>query len=507
MESHILAIDAGGTAIKVALYDVEGREVAAAGQSLRPLTPAPGYNERDPDVMWDAICRSVGQVLQKSAVRPDRIAVIGLTGYGNGLLLTDAAGRPVRHAILSSDQRAAAIVAQWRDDNLEAGQFVLTNQRLFAGKTLSLLAWLAQHEPATLARAAHVLSCKDYIRYRLTGRFNLEVSDASSGGFLDHAGRSFTPGVLDHFGLGAHAHLFTPTIEPLALAGQLTAESAAAMGLARGTPVSAGYADGPAMLLALGIVDQSLLNVVAGTWGLNQLVTHSPVTDGSILGCTLGAREGEYILIDGGVTSASTFEWFVDMLRPAGAEAAPHDWYNGEIAKLERNEPPVYFLPYVNGRLDMPEARGSFVGLSAWHRLPHMARAVFEGVAMEHRQHVEKLLAGRPRPSAVRFAGGAARSRPWLEIFAATLDLPVELSTASELGALGAAIIAAVGAGLHPDLETAVARMTRVGSRIEPDAGHVQDMARRYAGFSFLRNRFDTMWAELQAHAVPPLPS
>ena len=126
-----------------------------------------------------------------------------------------------------------------------------------------------------------------------------------------------------------------------------------------------------------------------------------------------------------------------------------------------------------------------------------MARAVFEGVAFEHRVHVEALLKGRRRPEAVRVAGGAARSAPWLAIFAATLGMPIEVSDANELGALGAAIIAATGAGLHPDLETAVARMARVSRRIEPDPPHVDRMNRRFATYRTLRDALDPLWKEL----------
>ena len=126
-----------------------------------------------------------------------------------------------------------------------------------------------------------------------------------------------------------------------------------------------------------------------------------------------------------------------------------------------------------------------------------MIRAVYESVAFEHRGHIDHLLKRRPRPRAARFAGGAARSPPWLEIFAAALDLPLELASASELGALGAAIIAAVCAGIHPDMETAVAAMTQVRDRIEPDRALVEVFSRRRATYQALRVALDPAWAML----------
>jgi len=173
------------------------------------------------------------------------------------------------------------------------------------------------------------------------------------------------------------------------------------------------------------------------------------------------------------------------------------DFCDKEVARTRASDAIPYFLPYLNGRLDLPQARGCFIGLASWHGLPEMVRAIYEGVAFEHRGHIDHLLKGRPRPLAARFAGGAARSRQWLEIFAAAIDLPLEMADANELGALGAAIIAAVGAGLYPDLETAVAAMTKVRDRIEPNRTLVDILARRGAAFVALRNALAPLWTKL----------
>jgi L-xylulokinase len=282
----------------------------------------------------------------------------------------------------------------------------------------------------------------------------------------------------------------------------VTEKAALETGLAVGTPVSAGYADGPAMALGLGATDETLISVISGTWGLNQLASRTPITDGSISAPILGPRPGEFILTDAGPTSASAFEWFVDsVLTPADGSRrdreALFDFCNREVAETRASDAVPYFLPYLNGRLNQPEARGSFIGLASWHRLPEMVRAIYEGVAFEHRGHIDHLLKGRARPLAARFAGGAARSRPWLEIFAAAIDLPLEIAEADELGALGAAIIAAVGVGLYPNLEAAVAAMTRVRDRIEPELALADILTRRCVAFKALRNALNPLWATL----------
>src|SRR5208337_2005439 len=126
---------------------------------------------------------------------------------------------------------------------------------------------------------------------------------------------------------------------------------------------------------------------------------------GSISAPILGPRAGEFILTDAGPTSASAFEWFVDSVvsRADGGRRdrdALFDFCNKEVARTRAGDATPYFLPYLNGRLDEPQARGCFIGLASWHGLPEMVRAIYEGVAFEHRGHVDHLLNGRARPRA-----------------------------------------------------------------------------------------------------------
>ena len=217
--------------------------------------------------------------------------------------------------MLSADLRAQEIVARWRESGLEDATIPLTHQRQWPGKPAPLIAWLETHEPEALERAERAMFCKDYLRFRLTGALGVEISELSSGALADQGLRRFAPEILDRFGLGRYARLYGDGVEPLTIFGAVTAQAAAETGLAAGTPVSAGYADGPAMALGLGAIDESLISVIAGTWGLNQLVSRTPVADGSISAPIVGPRPGEFVLTDAGPTSASAFEWFVEFGR------------------------------------------------------------------------------------------------------------------------------------------------------------------------------------------------
>ena len=257
------------------------------------------------------------------------------------------------------------------------------------------------------------------------------------------------------------------------------------------------------MALGLGATDENLISVIAGTWGLNQLATKAPATDGSFAAVIAGPRLGDFVVTDASPTSASAFEWLVDSVlgradRGDRNREALFDFCNKEVLRARADSDVPYFLPYLNGRLEQPEARACFIGLASWHGLPEIVRAVDEGVAFEHRGLIDHLLKGRPRPRAARFAGGAARSPPWLEIFASTIGLPLELSDANELGALGAAIIAAVGVALYPNVDAAVAAMTSVTRWIEPDRELFAILDQRRRVFEALRDRLSSAWGMLQ---------
>ena len=502
LQEVVVGIDVGGTAVKAAVHTTDGRELGLAGEAIPPTRAASGHLEREPRGFWEAVCRVIRVAIAQAAVRPDQIAAVGLTGYGNGLWLVDETGQPVGNGILSSDIRAADIVRRWQADGIEPGHRHLTDQGLWPGKPAPLLAWLQAHRPDSLARARHLLFCKDFVRLRLTGLAQVEPTDLSAGSLIEHATGRCAP-VFDHLGLSKLSRLVPPITEPLSVAGCVTPDAATATGLSAGTPVCAGLSDCAALMLGAGVTSPDQLLVVSGTWGLNQRQVATPIADGSILANVLGARIDTFIAVAGGPTSASTLEWFVQafmtregMVTKDANRAALYALCNELVAGLGSDEPPVYFLPFLNGLSDQGAARGAFIGLSSWHGLAHAVRAVFEGVAFEHRRNVEALLGGTT-PSLARFAGGAARSPPWRRIFAATLGTRLELPQSEEVGALGAAIAASVSVGLHASVDQATAQMCRLREAVEPDPDLAAILARRYRGYLTLCQALQEVWPQL----------
>jgi len=510
MADFFLGIDAGGTALKVAVIAADGRECGVAATTFRPSTTQPGHSERDPEAMWQALCANTRQALNLSGLSGDDIAAIGITGYGNGLYLLDAEHRPVMPGILAPDLRAATIVDEWRADGTETAQLAHTYQPSWPGRPAPLLAWLKRHHPEILAKAATLLLCKDYLRFRLTGKLANEVTDLSTAGLLPGDSRRLDPALFELLGIGDCARLMPPVIETLSVAGELTSAAAAAMGLRAGTPVAAGSCDNLAIMYGCGVVDTNRVVIISGTWGLHQSFLEKPVTDGSIVIVAHGAEAGQWLAIEGSPTSASTLEWFVDtFMRQLNEASLPthamekaddqriYALCNKALTETDPSDPPVFFLPYLNGAIDCAAARGSLIGLSSWHRFGHVVRAIYEGVAFEHRRHFGRLLAHRSKPATACFAGGAARSDAWSRIFAACLDLPLNLPRGQELGALGAAILAAYVTGRQGSIPDACRAMTGVTRTILPDPELRLLFDRRYETYKMLSAALAPHWQDL----------
>jgi L-xylulokinase len=498
----ILGIDAGGSAVKAAAYSLDSQELAVAIRNVRPLTPIPGHAERDPDALWQEVSTAIRTALADGGLTGADIAAVGITGYGNGIYLVDAAGKPVANGLLSTDTRAVSLVEAWRAAGLEAEEQALTGKAFWPGASLSVLAWFDRHRPEILESATAALSCKDYLRFKLTGQINAEITDQSTASLLSLSGRHRDPRVLGIVGLEHCGRLLPALMEPYSVAGEVTSQAADETGLRKGTPVSAGCCDNLAVMYGTGAIGFGEIVIISGTWGLHQVILdHLPPT-GSVGFVCHSAESDQWLLIEGSPSSASSFEWFAEtFLRGGGEEPATlaYERANAAVVATRPDDPPVFFLPFLNGAIDAMHARASLVGFSTWHRLGHAVRAVYEGVAFEHRRHFENLLRVCEYPPCVRFAGGPARSGPWSKIFAAALGLRLEVPEGLEFGARGAAILAAFACGRFPTVAAAVTAMTSLSHSVPPDPALRALLERRFHAYCRLHAALRSFWHEDRA--------
>lgn len=503
MTQYLLGIDNGSTLAKAAVFEPTGRELAVAARKVDVLAPRPGWTELDADSLWQATAQAIREALSRAAIAPADVACVACTGFGNVLFLVDAAGRPVRHAIGSSDARARDYVARWHAAGVGDAVRPQTMQSLWPGQPNALLAWLQDHEPDTLRRAAWALLCKDYTRLRLTGEPALERTDASGTSLMNVGTGQFDPSVLTAFGIAECLRLLPRVVASDAVCGHVTPEAAAQTGLAAGTPVAGGVFDIDACALASGLVDESQLCVVAGTWGINEFISPRPVVDRDVFMTSCYAIPGQFLTIEASPTSASNLEWFVTEFLPAEREQAAarhqsvYDLCNRLVAETPPQEAGPIFLPFLYGSPVGPDAKSAFFGLDGWQRRGHVLRAIYEGVVFGHQWHIERLLRFRPPPACVRLTGGAARSDVWMQLFADVLQTPVEVPAGTELGALGAALCAAVAAGCYPSLPAACQQMVHIARTYRPNAALADVYRRKYSRYRRLLEVLTPVWPEL----------
>jgi L-xylulokinase len=345
--------------------------------------------------------------------------------------------------------------------------------------------------------------CKDYTTYCLTGEIVSDYTDMSGTSLLDVRNRRYSRELLEIYGLGELWDAMPKLAESFEVVGKVTPEAAEATGLAPGTPVVGGIFDVDASALGSGVFQPGQVCIIAGTWSINEIVTAEPLVDPSLFMTSCYTVPGLWLTIEASATSATNLEWFVNQF--CGEERVEagkrgisvYDMCNEMVASLPPGGTDIIFHPFLYGSNVQATARAGFYGIAGWHAKAHVVRALYEGVVYCHLAHVDKLRAGGAQMDVVRLTGGGARSKVWTQIFADSLQLPMEVPQGVELGARGAAICAGIGAGVYRDHAEAVDKAVRLERRQEPDAEATPLYLARYAEYQRLLGAMEDPWDHL----------
>jgi L-xylulokinase len=495
MADYLMGIDNGLTVSKVAIFDLEGHEICTASRKRDGLYPHPGWTERDMDTLWHDTAEAIREAITRSGIKPQEILAVGNAGHGNGVYLLDRHNAPLRSAILSLDTRASDLIAEWYASGVYDACWPDTLQTLWPAQPGALLRWLKLNEPGVYAQIGTVLLCKDFIKYRLTGTLTSDLTDASCSGLLDVFKRQCTAKVFEQYEIGEVLGAIPPLVQSAEVIGHVTQEAAQITGLQAGTPVIGGLLDGSACAIGGGAIHPGQISIIAGTWSINQAVTAEPIRDKSLFVTTIFI-EDRWLTQEASATSATNLEWFVNQC--CGTEQAKaqqrgisvYEVCSELVESLPAGGTDVIFHPFLFGSNVQPTARAGFYGVAGWHTKAHLLRAIYEGVVYSHRSHIDKLRAAGARMDAARFTGGGSRSKVWTQIFADSIELPMEVPAGTEIGARGAAMCAGIGIGAYRDYEDAVQKAVRIERRQEPDPAATPHYLARYAEY---RNLTDTM--------------
>jgi xylulokinase len=451
---HVLGIDVSTTATKAVLIDAAGAVVGVGTSEYGFSVPQPLWSEQDPRLWWDGAVDAIRSVLGSTGVPGADIEAIGLTGQMHGAVLLDDAGDVLRPAILWNDQRTGAECDAIRRALGPDRLVRITGNDALTGFTAPKLVWVRDHEPDTWGRTRHVLLPKDYLRLRLTGEYALDKADGAGTLLFDLAARDWSPVVLD--ALGIDPAWMPRTWEGPEVTGAVTAGAAAATGLQPGTPVVAGGGDQSANAVGVGAVSPGTMALSLGTSGVVFATTERPLHEPhGIVHAFCHAVPGRWHMMSVMLSAAGSLRWFRDAVAP-GVEFS--DLVEG-AAEVPAGSAGLLFLPYLSGERSPypdPHARGAFVGLTLGHDRGHLTRAVLEGVAFGLRDGLDLMVAaGLPSPAQIRASGGGTASPLWRQILADVLDAEIATVSTTEGAAYGAALLAAVGVGWYPSVETA----------------------------------------------------
>jgi L-xylulokinase len=499
----LMGIDSGGTVTKAGLYDAEGRSIATAQESLEIIFPAEGLNERDAGQLKQATYNVIRRVLEQSGIDSRDIVGISPTGQGNGLYLFDENGTATHNPIMSGDIRAKDYVKKWNADGLIERVFrPKTFQTIWAGQPVALLAWLRDNDPEVLDRSSYAVTCKDYLRYLLTGEFYAEITEASGWSLVNTLKGDYDDELFAAAGLSGYRRLLPPIKDSAETCGTVSKEAAGLTGLTEGTPVMGGMFDIAACPLGTGVLDSSKISIIAGSWSINSYIDTHPSSE--LFMSIRYFDPGYYLLSESSATSATNLEWFINRFMKKEKEDALnqdrniYDIVNEMVESVDSQDCPIFFLPFLFGTSAGIDAKSAFIGMSGIHTKAHLLRSVFEGVVFSHQYHLEKLYRVKPKHTfdAVRIAGGATRSDLWVQMFADVTGLPMEVSAEDELGILGSAMCAGIGSGLYSDSKEAIEKFVTIKKTVYPDEKMMKIFSKKYGLYKKILEAMDGVWHE-----------
>lgn len=467
--SFALGLDVSTTATKAILVDDTGAVSGVAVSSYDYETPRPLWTEQDPHLWWEASVDAVRQVLADSGVDGSAVAAVGLTGQMHGSVLLDDDGEVVRPAILWNDQRTAAECDEIRRRVGRERLIEVTGNDALTGFTAPKLLWVAHNEPDNWARTRHVLLPKDYVRYRLTGTYALDVAGGSGTILFDLAKRTWSEEVVD--ALDIDPDLLPPTFEGTDVTGAVSGTAAEATGLQTGTPVVGGGGDQSANAVGVGAVSSGVVALSLGTSGVVFATTDGPAIESQgRVHSFCHAVPGRWHMMGVMLSAAGSLRW----LRDAIAPGTPYEDLVAGADEVQAGAEGLLFLPYLTGERTPhpdPQARGAFVGLTVRHDLRHLTRAVLEGVAFGLRDGLDLMTgAGLETPTQIRASGGGIKSALWRQILADVLQAEIVTVATEEGAAYGAALLAGVGAGWFSDVDEACGAVVTVEPSATPSA-------------------------------------
>ena len=471
-----IGVDLGTSAVKLLLMDGDGKVHKIVSKEYPLYFPHPGWSEQKPEDWFAQSMAGIKELV--SQCDKNKVAGISFGGQMHGLVILDGEDKVIRPAILWNDGRTGEETDYLNQEIGKEKISEYTANIAFAGFTAPKLLWMKKHEPENFEKICKIMLPKDYLAYCLSGSFCTDVSDASGMLLLDVKNRCWSKEMIEICGITQKQ--LPKLYESYEVVGNLKPEIAEELGLSPQVKVIAGAGDNAAAAVGTGTVGEGMCNISLGTSGTIFISSRSFGVDQNNALHSFAHSDGYYHLMGCMLSAASCNKWWNENILKTTDFAAEQ----ADITKLGENQ--VFYLPYLMGERsphNNPDARAMFIGMSMDTRREDMTLAVLEGVTFGLRDSLEVAKSLGIKLERTKVCGGGAKSTLWKKLLANIMNLKVEVIESEEGPALGGAMLAAVGCGEYPDVETIAKKVVKVVETVEPDPELVAKYEKRYQEF------------------------
>ena len=476
---YYIGVDLGTSAVKLLLMEESGKIEKIVSREYPLYFPHPGWSEQNPEDWMKEAMAGIKELT--SEIDRSQVAGIGCGGQMHGLVTLDEEDHVIRPAILWNDGRTGAETEYL---NTVIGKDKLsqyTANIAFAGFTAPKILWMKKNEPENFAKVKKIMLPKDYLAYCMTGSFCTDLSDASGMLLLDVKNRRWSKEMLEICGITEEQ--LPKLYESWQVVGTLKPEIASELGLSADVKFVAGAGDNAAAAVGTGTVGDGQCNISLGTSGTVFISSKDFGVDENNALHSFDHADGRYHLMGCMLSAASCNKWWSEEILHTKDFAKEQEG----IVKLGENQ--VFFLPYLMGERsphNNPDARAVFFGMSMDTTREEMTQAVLEGVAFGLRDSLEVARSLGIKIERTKICGGGAKSPLWKKIIANVMNLKVDVPAVEEGPSMGGAMLAAVGCGAYPDVETIAEKFVHVVETVEPDPELVAKYEERYQKFKKL---------------------
>lgn len=470
MTQYLLGIDCGTTACKSVLFDINGRRIAMEMSEYKIFHAQPTWAEQDPDWWWNAVIKTVRNLIKKVRITGKSIIGIGVDSQREAVIPLNAHGEKLMNSIIWLDKRTIPIAEEMKKILSPEEVIEKTGVPIDYFFSAAKILWIKKEKPQIFEKIKHLIFPKDYIEYKLTGTLTTDYSMASRTMLFDIKKRTWNEEICEN--LGIPIEILPEVKGSWEVIGEVTEEAAKKTGLAKNTPVVSGGGDRPCEALGAGAVIPGSINIGTGTATVIEvpLTKPSPDRKGRVDCCyhvVPDTWEYEVVIM----TTGASLRWFRDIFGYEEIKKAqrtgkdPYIYFDELAEKINEGSDMLFYYPYLMGAKS-PKfnelARAVFFGFTLGHNKAHFIRAILEAIAFQYIETLNILIELGVNIKEISMVGGETKSSLWNQIKADVIGMPIKIPEASDVSAaLGSAILAGVGSGIYKNVHEGVEKCIR----------------------------------------------